>query len=136
MAQTITDALTTCGVLVNTTGIFVNGKNGAEMISGDVFNENFNTCVNIKFSKIEDNWKTYSGPTVAEGGIRLRPRTKVNIRAFVQWERRKIGQYYYPSLTLFPLAERDDLIKGFNTHKQWLEYAANLAHKYIPNNFH
>ena len=52
MAQTITDALTTCGVLADTTGLIVNEKNAAEMIPADVFNENFNTCVNIKLSKL------------------------------------------------------------------------------------
>ena len=66
MAQTITNALTTFGMLADTTGIIVNGKIAAEMIAADVFNDNFNTCVNIKFSKLEDNWKTYSGLTVAK----------------------------------------------------------------------
>ena len=89
MAQTITNALITCGVLANTTGLIVNEKNVAEIIATDVFNENFNTCVDIKFSKLEDNWNTYSGLTVSEGRIRLRTRTKANIRAFIQWEREK-----------------------------------------------
>ena len=49
---TITDALTTCGVLSDTTGMIVNGNNTAEMIDADAFNYNLNTCVNIKFSKL------------------------------------------------------------------------------------
>ena len=83
MYLTITDALITCGVISDTTGLIVNGNNEAEMIASDVFNENFNTCVDIKFSQLEDNWKTYSRLIVAEGRIRLIPRTKVNSRAFV-----------------------------------------------------
>ena len=55
MAQTITDAITTCGVLTEKTGIIVNCNNAAEMIAADFFNDNFNTCVDIKFSKLEDN---------------------------------------------------------------------------------
>ena len=88
----------------------MNGTNAVEMIASGVFTENFNTYVNIKFSELEDNWNTYSGLTVAKGRIRLRPRTEVNIRAFVQWTRDKIRQYEVPSLTLFPLADKGGLI--------------------------
>ena len=120
MSENIMDALTTCGVIADTTGLIVNGNNSVEMIAADEFNENFNTCVDIKFSELEDNWKTYSGLTVTEGRIRLILRTKVNIRTFVQWERKKNRQYEDPRLTLFPLAKRDYTIEGFNTHNQWL----------------
>ena len=84
MPQPITNALTTCGVLTNTTGLSLNGNNTAEMIDADVFNDYFNTCVDLKFSRLEDSWKTYSGLVVAKGSIRIRPRTKINIKAFLQ----------------------------------------------------
>ena len=77
-------------MLADTTGLIVNGNNAAEIIAAGVFNENSITCVDIKFSKIDNNWKTYSRLTVAEGRIRIRPRTKVKTRAFVQWARDKI----------------------------------------------
>ena len=76
-------------MLTSITGLIVNVKNASDMIPADVFNENFNTCVNIKFFKLEYNWKTYSGLTFAKGRIRLRPKTKVNTRAFLQWSREK-----------------------------------------------
>ena len=50
MAQTITYVITTCDVLSNTTGLIGNVNNIADIISADLFNENFNTCDNIKFS--------------------------------------------------------------------------------------
>ena len=43
MAQTTTGAITTCGMLVNKTGLNVNDKNSADMIDADVFNEKLNT---------------------------------------------------------------------------------------------
>ena len=92
MAQTIIDALTDCGVVVDTTGLIVNGNNTAEIIAADVFNENFNTCVNMKFSELEDNCKTYSRIIVAKGRIRLIPRTTVNIRAFFNGQGKKSGK--------------------------------------------
>ena len=122
-------------MLANTTGLIVNGNNAAEMIAADVLNGNFNTCVDTKFSEIEDNWNTYSVLTVAGGRIRLIPGTKVNIRSFVQWARDKIRQDKYPSLNLLTLAERDEHIGRFNTHKKWLEDAVNMANKSMPNNF-
>ena len=103
-------------MLTDITILIVNVKNAADMIAADVFNENFNTCVEINFSELEHNYKTYSGLMVYKGRIMLRPRTKVDIRVFVQWTRDKISQYQYPRLTLFPLDERDEPIKTFNTH--------------------
>ena len=104
-------------MLADTTGIFVNDNNAADMIADYVFNNNFNTYVDIKFYKIEDNWKTYIRITVAKGRIRIRPRTKVNVISFVQWARYKMRQDEDPILTLFQLSERDDLIERLNTHK-------------------
>ena len=121
-------------MLANTTGIIVNGNNIADNISTDSFHENFNTCFDIKFSEIEDNWKTYRGLTVSGGRITLRPRTKVNIRSFIQWARGE-KKDEYPRLTLFPLAEVYELIKRFNTHKQLLEDTENIKNNSIPNNF-
>ena len=54
IAQNVTNALINCSVIANTTGIIVNGNNAAEMISDDFINDNFNTCVDIRFSRIED----------------------------------------------------------------------------------
>ena len=127
MSQTISDALTNCGVLSNTTGIVLNGNISADMIAAYVFNENFNTCVDIKFSELEYNWKTYRRLTVAEERISLRPRTKVDIREFVQCTRGEVRQDEDPILTLFPLNDRDDLIERFKTHNHWLEDVVNMG---------
>ena len=47
----------------------------------------------------------------------------------------KTGQDEDPSLAWFPIAERDNLIKRFNTHKQWLEDASSMIKNYMPKNF-
>lgn len=62
----VADALTLCGVLVDTTNLIWNGMNASERIAGEVFNDKFPTCVDITFSELEDDWKTYSNLTVAE----------------------------------------------------------------------
>ena len=53
-----TEALTLCGVLDNTNNTIFNDPNAAERIAGEVFSDNFNTCIDITFMELEDNWKT------------------------------------------------------------------------------
>ena len=74
----------TNNVLFDMNNVLFDGVNGADRICTEVFNDNFNVCIDITFREFEDNWKTFSALTILEGQIRLRPRTKGNIRAFVQ----------------------------------------------------
>ena len=110
VAFTMQDALTVCGVLTDTNNVIFNNANAAERISSEVFSDSFNTCLDITFTDLEDNWKTYSGLTVNQGQIRLRPGTKVNIKALVQWVRDRIRLNEDPSDTAFPVADKIDLI--------------------------
>ena len=131
----VADALSRCGVLADTNNIAFNGADASERIAGEVFNDNFSSCIDIQFSELEDNWKTYSGLTVNEGRIRLRPRTKVNIKAMVQWARDKLRKGEDPTQEEFPVADRDDLLERYNTHKQWIDDAPNMAKNAMPKNF-
>ena len=133
--QNVADALALCGVLADTANVIFDGSNGAERISSEVFNDSFHTCIDIKFNELEENWRTYSALTVVEGRIRLRPRTKVNIKAFVQWTRDMVRQNEDPAAIPFPVNERDELIERYNTHKQWVEDAPNMAKNSMPKNF-
>ena len=63
--NTVTRALTLCGVLADTEGIIFDGSNSSEIISNDLFDDNFNTCIDLKFSDIDEHWKTYGSLTVA-----------------------------------------------------------------------
>ena len=116
--QTVVDALIACGVLMDTNNMIFNGSNAAERISSKVFSDSFNTCLHITFSNLEDNWKTYSGLTINQGQIRLRPGTKVNIKEIVQWVRDRIRLNEDPAATPFTVGNRIDLINWYNTHKQ------------------
>ena len=80
--NTISYTLILCGVLADTNGIIFDGSNASERIANVVFNDNFTTCIDLKFSDLDEHWKTYGYLTVTEGRIRLRPRNKVNIRDF------------------------------------------------------
>ena len=132
---TIEDALTACGVLNDTNNLVFNGANAAERISSDVFSDSFTTCLDITFTDLEDSWKTYSGLTINQGQIRLRPGTKVNIKAMIQWVRDQIRLDRDPSTVPFPVADRIDLINRYNTHKQWVDDATGMAKTTMPKPF-
>ena len=137
MAQVFTmeDALTECGVLTDTNNMVFNRSNAAERISSEVFSDSFMTCLDLTFSDLEDNWKTYSGLTINQGQIRLRPGTKVNIKALVQWVRDRIRLNEDPTTMPFPVVERIDLINRYNTHKQWIDDVSDMAKKTMPKPF-
>ena len=103
VTNNINRTITLCGVLADTGGIIFDRSNVSEMIENDVFNDNFNTCIDLKFSDIDEHWNTYGYLTVTKGCIILRPRTKVNVKAFVHWVRDRIWMSEDPAQRHFQL---------------------------------
>ena len=82
-AHTMENALIMCGVNRDNIVLF-DGNNAAQRNTNEVFDNDLTSCVDKSNSDLENDWKTYSQLTVAQGQIRLRPATKKNIRALVQ----------------------------------------------------
>ena len=122
MAQVFTmeDALTECGVLNDTNNIIFNRSNAAQRISSEVFSDSFMTCLDLTFSDLEDNWKTYSSLAMNQGQIRLRLGTKVNIKALIQWVRDHIR------------LNEDPTIMPFLVIEQWIDDASDMAKNTMP----
>ena len=133
--NTIVLSLTLCGVENDTAGLLWNGETASRRIASDVFNDSFDSCIDITFSELDDHWKTYSSLTVAEGRIRLRPATKVNIRSLVQWTRDMVRTDQDPTTIAFPVANRSELLNRYNTHKQWMTNSSDMAKSARPKNF-
>ena len=115
--NTVTSALTLCGVLSDTDSIIFDGSNASERIANNILNDNFNTCIDLKLSDIDKHWEMYGPLNVAKGCIRLRPRTKVITRDFVHWVRDRIRMSEDPTTTPFPTGDRDDIVEIYNTHR-------------------
>ena len=81
---TIEDALILCGVNEDTNNVVANDQTAAQRIAEEVFNDNFTTLMDVTVIEMENAWKTYATLTINEGRIRLRPRTKANIKALLQ----------------------------------------------------
>ena len=82
------------------------------------------------FQELEDNFKTYSGLTLAQGQIRVRPGTKNNIRPLMQWVRDKVRTGNDPTQYVFVAGVNTALlIKRYHTHQAWLSKATEKANK-------
>ena len=63
-AFTVSDAMVLCGI--NNVTLF-DGLNAAQRIAADVFDDDFNTCLDKSFKELDADFKTYSELTVGQG---------------------------------------------------------------------
>ena len=65
MPQTMVEAPTACGVM-DINRVLLDGLTCAERISSGDFDGDFHTCMDLSFSDLEDNWKTYAALNQAQ----------------------------------------------------------------------
>ena len=82
--NTVASALVLCSVDTNMNSVVWNGNLTSDDLAHEVFEDNFETFMNITYEKTDDHWATYAAFTVSDGKVRLRPPTKTNICALVQ----------------------------------------------------
>ena len=126
MANTVENSLAICGVNADNNNMIFNGATVAARIADEVFDNNFDTFLDITFSELDDTWRTYAQLTLAEGRLRLRPATKSNVRALAQWVRDCLRTDVSPANLIFPIANKATLINNYNTHKQWTEDSSGM----------
>lgn len=93
----------------------------ARNIANEIFQDDFNTCVDKSNEEIDADFKTLESSSVAQGQIRLRPSAKTNIRAFVQWTRDELRLQRDPRLTVFPVSDARNLIRRYKTHQHFIK---------------
>ena len=130
--QTVRSALVLCGV---SDVVGWNNQTDAQRIASDLFDDDFRSCMDKTFSSLDEDWKTYSNVTIANGQIRLLPGVKKNIRALVQWVRDRIRLGENPADTPFPVAEVSAILRRYHTHKNWLDKAKEKATTTMPKVF-
>ena len=117
-ALTVIDGMIQCGV--DNVALF-KGSTQATRIGTEVFDNDFQSCLDKSFEEIDEDFKTYSNLTQQNGQIRLDPGTKRNIRAFVQWVRDLLRVGENPSLTVFPVANATLYIRRYKTHEKFCQ---------------
>ena len=118
MANTVATALALCEVDRDMNNIIFNRPTPSERVTSEIFDDSFTTFMDITLEELEDQWKTYAALTIADGKLRLRPPTKSNIKALMQWVRDRIGMDLDPTAVAFPVNTRAALIDKYNTHQQ------------------
>ena len=113
--MTVVDAMVACGL--DHDHLFMD-ETQAQRFANDIFDDLFTSCLDITFKELDEHFKTYSDLTVAQGQIRVRPGTRKNIKAFVQWTRDEIRLGRDPSATPFPIELVSDLIRRYKTHEE------------------
>ena len=129
---TVLDAMIACGI--DNEALFLE-ETQAQRIAADIFGDLFTSCMDITFKELDEYFKTYSDLTVAQGQIRLRPGTRKNVKAFVQWTRDEIRLGRDPSHTPFPLHLVNDLIRRHKTHEKFQADAKTLSEAAKPDKF-
>ena len=121
---TVHDAMVAAGV--DDTDNFA-GQSSAERLAEDLFDNDFTTCMDKSQDDIESDFKSFSVLTQAQGQIRMIPRVKKRIKAFVQWTRDEIRLGRDPSLSAYPVADTATLMRRYNTHAKFIKKSATLS---------
>ena len=67
VVHSVIDTLVSYGVLNTPRVPAVNNKIDTDRISDNIFNNDLNSCINIKMKELDDDFKTYLELTVNEG---------------------------------------------------------------------
>ena len=126
------DAIILCGVNDN---VLFNGATRAQRISSEVFDDEFESCLDKTFKEFKDDMKSYSNLTVINGQIRLNPAQKKNIKAFIQWVKDLLRTGQDPSANPFPIDSVSELIKLNKTHEAFLNKSSTLSEASKPDSF-
>jgi len=94
MATTLPPAFTARDAMlaasVNDTDLF-NGQSSAEMLAEDVFDDDFLTCMDKSQVDVEDDLKSLSSLTVAQGKIQILPQVKNGLKRLFNGQGMKSG---------------------------------------------
>ena len=130
--MTVLDAIVACGVEHD--ALFMD-ETQAQRIANDIFDDRFVSCLDITLKELFELFKTYADLTVAQGQIRVRPGTRKNIKAFVQWTRDEFRLGCNPSSTPFPIELVSDLIRRYKTHQKFIDDSRTLSEAAKPDKF-
>jgi hypothetical protein len=133
---TVRDAMASCGLLDNPAGpMLFNGQTQAQRVAFDLFNDDFMSCMDKTFSELDQDFKTYSDLTVAQGQIRMVPGVKTQIKAFVQWVRDEVRYGRAPTMTPFPVNTAATLIRRYKTHEKFIKDSSTISDAAKPKQF-
>ena len=81
---TLVNVMFDCGI---TDAALFDGDTKASRIATELFDNNFTSCMDKMYVKLDEDLKSYSTLTAAHGQIWLTPGHKKNIKELIQWTR-------------------------------------------------
>ena len=128
----VVDAMVQCGV--DNVAQF-NGETAGARFANDLFGNDFVACMDKTVEELNQDFKSYSDLTQAQGQIRITPGTKRNICAFVHWVRDETRLGRNPNATAFPVAMAAQLLRRYKTHTQFITNSKTISEAAKPEKF-
>jgi hypothetical protein len=128
----VEQAIIDCGVPIN---IMFNGSTQAQRIASDLFDDDFNSCIDKTNEELDEDFKDYSSLTVANGQIRLAPATKKNIKAFLQWTKHKLRINENPQMERLPINDANNILQRYKMHKAYIDKSKTISETAKPEQF-
>lgn len=130
--QTVHDVMVQIGIDDAT---LFNGATAAVRFATELFDDDFNSCMDKTFTELDDDLKLYSTLTVVQGQIRVTPGQKRALKALIQWSKDKIRMNQDPAGELFPLNRVSDLILRAKSHIAYVNKSKTLIENAKPKDF-
>ena len=124
---TIESSLILCGVSQRPGLSAVGLRSDANRMAEEIFHNQFESCKDMSYKDITDDFETYAALSEKNGKIKLPVGTKKKIRAFLQWVK---DEYHYgrnPEETAFPVADTEALIRRSKTFALFVSKSENLS---------
>ena len=129
---TLANAIFGCGI---TDAALFDGDTKASRIATEIFDYDFTSCMDKTYVELDDDLKSYSTLTSADGQIRLTPGHKKSIKAFIQWTRDHILLGIDPITVRFPVANASGFIKICKHHDAYVKKSKTTTEMAKPENF-
>eukprot|EP00978_Attheya_sp_CCMP212_P018785 scaffold51871_cov72-Attheya_sp.AAC.3 len=126
------EAMTVCGI--NDVDLF-DGDTAAARMAFDMFNNLFHSCMDKTFDEVDQDFKSYSSLTVAQGQIRLSSGIRTRVKVFIQWTRDELRLRRNPSNAHFPAQMTADYIRRYKTHLKFSRDQTTMADAAKPMKF-
>ena len=129
---TVRDGIIACGVRNDDS---FDGRSSAERIADELFDDDFQMCMDKSIEDLKSDFKSYTDLTVAQGQIRLMPGAKRNIQAFIQFIRDEICQDRDPSTIGFNSIRSAEYQRRYNAYARFFTKSKTLSEAAKPKHF-
>lgn len=132
---TVEDALIVCGISDAAGVAAVGRRSDADRLSEEMFDNSFESFMDMEYKNMIEDFKTMSNLTQNEGRIRLTLVMKRNIRGLLQWVKDEYRHGRDPSITQFNIDDIENLVRKNKTHDLYVEKSKGLASASEPEKF-